>query len=128
MTLTDILQAWPDPRYAEACGLQQRRRADVVLRGDEGPKELDARAAAAAGTLTRASAWACVPLSYRGWRRRAPDARQALAGALEAFVAPPPRYYDYDRQAWVVGGVVAPCGHVAKALGCYACEHAGERV
>ena len=37
--------------------------------------------------------------------------------------------YDYARQAWIVNGIVAECGHHGnKQAGCYACAHAGERV
>jgi hypothetical protein len=37
-------------------------------------------------------------------------------------------YYDYDRQCWIVDGVVDRCGHREKRPTCYSCNHAGERV
>jgi len=34
--------------------------------------------------------------------------------------------YDYDRQCWVLLGIVQPCGHPSLDPCCYACQHAGE--
>jgi hypothetical protein len=35
-------------------------------------------------------------------------------------------HYDYQHQCWVVGGVVAACGHpTGYRISCYACTHAG---
>jgi len=36
--------------------------------------------------------------------------------------------YDYQRQAWIVDGRVARCGHRIRMAGCYACAHVGELV
>lgn len=37
-------------------------------------------------------------------------------------------WFDYDRQAWVQGGVYQDCGHPeAMACGCYGRTHQGER-
>lgn len=36
--------------------------------------------------------------------------------------------YDYERQCWIEGGKVVPCGHTERMSACYACNHAGERV
>jgi len=36
--------------------------------------------------------------------------------------------YDYDRQTWLRGDLVLPCGHPTPHATCYACAHAGERV
>lgn len=35
-------------------------------------------------------------------------------------------WYDYDRQCWIVAGVVYRCAHPQHCPGCYACQHAGE--
>lgn len=51
------------------------------------------------------------------------------AQVLDAdFVAQdiPPTHYDYKAQAWIVGGIVAECGHPYVYDWCFACVHAGE--